>query len=198
MPEKVEIIEQREVFSRYIFRVEETKLRYEKYDGSMSEEVALLNFDRGDSAAAVIHNTDDDTIMLVEQFRYPAYERGTGWLIELPAGMIRDSERPEDTMRRELVEEIGYTVLRLHAIHTFFVSPGGTSEQIHLFYARVQSAFKTGEGGGVDTENEDIRTLHVPLSSIPIMLETPGQFADAKTLIGLQWLVMNKDNLHLF
>ncbi|MEL6273020.1 MAG: NUDIX hydrolase [Chloroflexota bacterium] len=194
MPEKVEIITREEVFNKAIFRVEQATLRHEKYDGSMSEEISRLNLDRGDSVAAVIHIEETDEIILIEQFRFSTYDRGPGWIIELPAGMIRDGERPEDSMRRELVEETGYTVISLRPISTFYVSPGGTSERIHLFYARIQQQHKTGEGGGVEEEAEDIRTVLTPLSSIETLLAM-GHFSDAKTIIGLQWLLMNRDQL---
>ncbi|MEL7234408.1 MAG: NUDIX hydrolase, partial [Chloroflexota bacterium] len=85
MPEKVEIITREEVFNKAIFRVEQATLRHEKYDGSMSEEISRLNLDRGDSVAAVIHIEETDEIILIEQFRFSTYDRGPGWIIELPA-----------------------------------------------------------------------------------------------------------------
>ncbi|MEM6281242.1 MAG: NUDIX hydrolase [Chloroflexota bacterium] len=194
MPEKVEIIAREEVFNKAIFRIEEAKLRHEKYDGTMSEEISRLNLDRGDSVAAVVHIEETDEIVLIEQFRFSTYDRGPGWLRELPAGMIRDGERPEDSMRRELVEETGYTVITLRPISTFYVSPGGTSEQIHLFYARIHEGLKAGEGGGVEEEAEDIRTVLTPISTIETLLAM-GHFSDAKTIIGLQWLLINRDQL---
>lgn len=197
MPSKVEVIEQKEVFNQAIFRIEEATLRHEKYDGTMSREMKRLNLDRGDSVAAVIQQVETDEIVLIEQFRYPTYDKGPGWLLELPAGMVRDSERPEDSIRRELVEETGYTVLNLHPIHTFYASPGGTSERIHLFFARVESSYKTSEGGGAESEDEDIETKLMSIAQIELLLET-RHFADAKTIIGLQWLLVNKDRLHLF
>ncbi len=197
MPSKVDISKRSEVFNRAIFRIEEANLRHEKYDGTMSDEITRLSLDRGDSVAAVIHHTDTDEIVLVEQFRYSTYGKDTGWIMELPAGMVRDSERPEDSMRSELIEETGYTVLSLHHISTFYASPGGSSERIHLYYARVEASNKTSEGGGAEEENEDIKTIRMPLSQISLMLDT-RQFADAKTVIGLQWVLLNKDHLHIF
>jgi nudix-type nucleoside diphosphatase (YffH/AdpP family) len=194
MPRKVDIISRRNVFSRFIFRVEEARLRHEKYDGTMSKELLRLNLDRGDAVAAIIHNTTDDTILLTEQFRYPTHAATGGWLAEIPAGMIRKGEEPAAAMRRELVEEIGYEVDVLHEISAFFLSPGGSSERIFLFYAAVHPTDKTSEGGGVAGEGEDIRTLAVPVDDLQQGL-LDNAYPDAKTILAMQWVLMHRDQL---
>src|SRR5688572_21541694 len=148
MAKQVEILSKREVFKQAFFRIEEAHLRHEKYDGTMTGEMVRLNFERGDSVAALIHNPADDTLIFTEQFRYPTFYKGPGWLLETPAGSIEMGETPEETLRREIEEEIGYTISNTRFISTFYVSPGGTSERIHLYYVRVKADEKTGEGGG--------------------------------------------------
>jgi ADP-ribose pyrophosphatase len=199
MPDKVEITEKRDVFQQAIFRIEQARLRYEQYDGTMSDEVTRLSLERGDSVAAVIHHEDTDEIVLTEQFRYPTHRKGPGWLVELPAGTVEDSERPEDTLRRELAEETGYAVDEddMHFISTFYASPGGTSERIHLYYVRVHNANKTRMGGGAAEEDEDIRPLRVSVADVARRL-AEGDFADAKTIIGLQWVLLHREQLHAY
>lgn len=192
MDKRVEIIEQKQVFKQWIFEIEETKLRHEKYNGKMSDEVVRLTFKRGDSVAAVIHNQARQTVLLTEQFRFPTYANGDGWVMELPAGSIdKPDENPEHAMRREIEEEIGYTVKNLEHISTFYVSPGGTSERIHLFYASVEEKDKLTAGGGLDEEKEDIRTVHISVNDIMTKIKN-GAIMDAKTIIGLQWLRMRQ------
>jgi nudix-type nucleoside diphosphatase (YffH/AdpP family) len=194
MDKKVEIIRKQEVFKQAIFRIEAAELRHEKYDGTMSDTMTRLSFERGDSVAAVIHDPQDDRLIFTEQFRYPTVEKGPGWLLEIPAGVIDADEHPTDAMRRELVEEIGYQVHTLHHISTFYLSPGGSSERIHLFYARVGASSQVAAGGGVAGEHEDIRTVSLSVQRVLSHL-WHGGLEDAKTIIGLQWFQINMQNL---
>lgn len=194
MPKKVQIISKQDVFKQSIFKVEEVRLRHEKYDGSMSDDIIRLNLDRGDSVAGVIHHPDTDLVVMTEQFRYSTFEKGPGWMLEIPAGMIRRGETPQEAMERELLEETGYTLLHTEYISTFYLSPGGTSERIHLFYAQVSAADRVAAGGGIHTEGEDIHTLLIPLPKLHKMLQH-HEITDAKTLIGLQWLLLNFSRL---
>ncbi|RMF76699.1 MAG: NUDIX hydrolase [Chloroflexi bacterium] len=196
---QIEIIHTRTIFDRRIsessrFQLKETRLRYERYDGTMSDEIVRLNLERGDSAAVLIHNQAKDVLLFTEQFRYPTYEKGPGWMLEVTAGMVDEGENPAETMRRELQEEIGYQVQSLQKISTFYVSPGGTSERIHLFYASVTDSDRTGKGGGLAREGEDIRTVALSVDEAIKMVES-GEICDAKTMIAVQWLQLNRAKL---
>jgi nudix-type nucleoside diphosphatase (YffH/AdpP family) len=195
MPKKVEILEIKTLFQKYIFRVIEARLRHERFDGSMSPEFSRINFERGDAVAALMYNPIDDTIVLQEDFRYPSYEKTQdGWLIEIPAGVIEEGEKPADTMRREIMEETGYAVDSLKEIFNFFLSPGGSSERIYLFFCRIDPSQKVGKGGGLEHENEDIRSFHLKVDDALKMLEEQ-KIMDAKSIIALQWLGMNRARL---
>jgi nudix-type nucleoside diphosphatase (YffH/AdpP family) len=188
MPKRVELHEKEVVFEKLIFKVEQAKLRHEKFDGTMSKEITRLNLERGDGVAAVIHNEATDTVILIEQFRYSTYEKGPGWLLELPAGIVDDKDdSPAKTMQREVLEEVGYEVEELRHIHTFYLSPGGSSERIFLYYASITEANKTTDGGGLEEEGEDIRTLELTTAQAFEKLDN-AEIRDAKTIIGLQWL----------
>jgi nudix-type nucleoside diphosphatase (YffH/AdpP family) len=169
------------------FRVEEAKVSYERFDGSMSIPVTRLSFERGDSVAAIVFNKDNQSIILVNQFRYPAYQKGPGWITEAVAGILEGGENAEDAVRREVLEEIGYKVETVEPIAEFYVSPGGTSERILLYYAEVVNAGKVGRGGGKPGENEDISVQEFPIRELNNLI-AKGSIQDAKTLIGLMWL----------
>src|SRR5687767_14488282 len=188
---RVEILQKQEVFNKGIFRIEEAKLRHEKFDGSMSDPITRLSLERGDSAAAIAYDESQRQVVLVEQFRYPTHEKSTGWLLELPAGMVNQDTEPADTMRRELEEETGYRVKSLEHISTFYLSPGGTTERIHLYYAAVSPKDHISEGGGVIKEGEHIRVLLMDIQEALRKISS-GQIMDAKTIIGLQWLQIHK------
>jgi ADP-ribose pyrophosphatase len=187
---KVEVISRRRVFDDF-FKIDEAKLRFERYDGRMSEVVRRLNFERGDSAAALLFDARSRTVYLIEQFMYPTLVKAGGWLQTVVAGMIDKGETPEEAIRREILEEAGFAVERVEPIADFFVSPGGSSERIFLFCALVSDGARVGEGGGVAIEHEDIRLMPVTLDDFITRLAAHG-FADAKTIVAGYWL---KDNL---
>ena len=193
MAQRVEILSESTVFKKFIFRIDEAHLRYERYSGGMSDKLVRLNFNRGDSVAALIHNTTDDTLVMTEQFRYPAYSKDPtqGWLLEIPAGVVEVNEEPEKTMHRELKEEVGYEVQALQPIRTFYVSPGGTSERIFLFYAAVTD--NQSGGGGLRSEGEDIRTVTLTVEDALAKMNA-GEIVDAKTIIALQWLALERQS----
>jgi hypothetical protein len=63
------------------------------------------SYDRGNGAALLPYNLAQRTVMLVRQFRYPAYVNGyNDLLIEAPAGLL-DDETPELRIRAEAEEE---------------------------------------------------------------------------------------------
>jgi nudix-type nucleoside diphosphatase (YffH/AdpP family) len=187
---KVDIQGKRQVFDD-IFRIEEATLRYQRFDGTMSSTFRRLNFVRGDSAAAIVLNTDTERVILTDQFRYPAYENGPGWITEIIAGMVDGDDSPEDTIRREILEETGYQTGHLKHITTFYVSPGGTSERVVLFYAEVTNEDKIGKGGGIEVEGEDIQLVEPSLEELRSMMDS-GAIADAKTIIGALWLLRER------
>lgn len=195
MKKRVNIIEEVEAYNKAIFRIIEAKLRHERFDGTMSAEIMRLSLERGDGVTAIVHNPDDDTILMIEQFRYPTYGKTQdGWLVELPAGIVEDGEEPKSTMLREIEEETGYRVDTLHHVYTFFLSPGGSSERIFLFYGRVNPENSISIGGGLEDEHEDIRTFTVRIDDVLERL-SKQEFQDAKTILALQWLALNRNKL---
>ena len=183
---RVEIEEKTRILDDF-FKVDAVRLRYERFDGQMSPVVRRLNFERGDSVAAIILNRTSRRLLFVNQFKYPSYEKGPGWITETVAGMVEKNESPKSAAFREIEEEMGYKVRELEHISTFYVSPGGSSERIILYYAEVDQTDKAGPGGGARGENEDIVTVELSLTEALEQIRT-GQIADAKTIIGILWL----------
>jgi len=170
------------------FKIDEALVSFERFDGSMTPPLRRLNLDRGDSVAALVFHREKQKLVLVNQFRYPTAEGGPGWITEIAAGMIGPGHTPEEAIRHELCEELGYAVRELRRVCSFYVSPGGTSERIILFYAEVGESERTGQGGGIATEGEDIATVELTLGEARAGLES-GEIVDAKTIIAIQWLL---------
>lgn len=191
MDKKVDILDKRVLFDDF-FKIEEAHLRFRRFDGQMSEPVRRLLFERGDAVAALLVNTDTQKILMTNQFRYPTLEKGPGWLHELVAGMIDKQEQPEVAIKREVSEEIGYRIREVTPIATFYVSPGGSSERIYLYYAEVRNADRISVGGGLASEHEDIELIEVAFDELFTALKQ-GEIRDAKTLIAAQWLQQKRN-----
>lgn len=194
MERKVEVISERDIFKVAIFTLKQAELRYEQFDGQMSPAITRISFERGDAAAALLHDPATGRVLLVEQFRYPTLSHGNGWLVELPAGVVDEDEtgQPELTMRRELIEETGYHVTELRPVLTFYTSPGGSSERIFLFYGHLQPDGAEHTSGGLVAEAEDIRIFLLTLDEALARVDR-GEIADAKTILALQWLQLHPE-----
>ena len=69
-------------------------------------------YQRSNAATLLPYNLAERTVVLVRQFRYPAYVNGyDDLLIEAAAGML-DNASPEQRIRDELEEETGYRLGR--------------------------------------------------------------------------------------
>lgn len=193
MTKKVEILAQKTVFEKKFFAIEETRLRHETPSGELSSEMERLTLHRGHGVAAVVYDPKQKRLLLVKQFRYPAYSQDErdAWLIELPAGMMEPDEAPDVTMRREIEEETGFSPTRLEAISVFYLTPGGSSEQMHLYYAEVNLRKPIGNGGGLAAEQEHLELLTLSRTKAAELLRE-GKIRDAKTIIGLQWLLQRE------
>jgi ADP-ribose pyrophosphatase len=184
--DKVEIQSKRLIFND-IFKIQEAILRYLRFDGKMSEPVRRLVFERGDAVAAIILNRDTQKVILINQFRYPTYDNGPGWMEEIVAGIVDPNETPEEAMRREIMEEVGFRVGELTHITTMYPSPGGSSERITIYYVELGNTDRIAAGGGLASEGEDIQIVEVALPELWRAVDA-GEIMDAKTIIGVMWL----------
>ncbi len=182
------LIEEKKLVLDDFFKVQEAHLRFEQFNGEMSPLIRRFSLERGNSVAILVFNLDTQKIILVDQFRYPAYSKGHGWITEIIAGMIDPGESPEESARRELHEESGMIISTLEHINTFFTSPGGSSEQIFLYYAEVSGEFaKYNKTGGLLDHGEDITSFEISLEEALGRIKA-GEIRDAKTIIGILWL----------
>jgi len=183
------------------FKVDKYTVSHETFDGGMTPDLPVLVFERGDAVAALLYDPIRRKVIAVNQFRLPTREKGQGrgWLVEAIAGMIKGSRegRPEETplqcLIREVAEETGYEITQAAPVSTFFSSPGGSTERIHLFYAEVQSTDQKSKGGGVDL-GEDIEILEYDVDEFLHKLAS-GEFEDPKLIIAGQWFQARRGTL---
>jgi len=167
--------------------VEEAHFRIRLADGAHSSPIRRLNVLRGEGAAALVHHTGRDRFLFARQFRWPAFDATGGWLTEVPAGLIDAGETPEQTLARELMEEIGYCPRQAEKIATVYATPGGSNERVHLYFVEVDEGTRTGAGGGIAAEHEGIELVERRAADLFADLDA-GRIDDAKTLIAVQWL----------
>ena len=117
-------------------------------------------------------------VILVRQYR-PAYEHV---IIEIPAGM-RDvpGEPPEETARRELVEEVGVRAGSLVHLTDLYPSPGMSDSVTTVYLARDLVVTDRDVQG---PEERHMEVLNVPLSQA-VDWVLSGEIRDAKTVVGL-------------
>lgn len=182
------LIEQKRYIFDDVFKIEEARLRFEKFNGEMTDTVRRISLERGDSVAVMILNLTTSRIILVNQFRFPSFRNGQGWLIETIAGMVDPGETPDETARREVQEEVGLSISKLEHIATFYPSPGGSSERIFLYYSEVTGDNAKYKGtGGLISEGEDIQAIELSLEEALLKIKS-GDIMDAKTILGIYWL----------
>ena len=166
-----------------------TTFDWRRADGSWQTQ-SRETYDRGNGAALLPYNLAARTVVLTRQFRYPAYVNGhDDLLIEAAAGLL-DNASPEARIRAEVEEETGYRLGEIRKIFECFMSPGSVTEKLHFFVGEYDAAMRVGDGGGLETEGEEIAVLELPFDQAMTMIET-GEIADAKTIMLLQYAALN-------
>jgi len=177
-------------------KVESAVVRFERFDGTMTEEITRHRYFRGDAVAVLVFDPSTNRVVLQRQFRYAAHVRtGDGWLTECVAGMMGEGETTLEVARRELLEETGLKLKRAELVAHYFIGPGGSSDTVHLYLAEVEDPTQLLGVHGLIEEGEEIQAAWVPLSDA-MQLVDEGKIQDAKTLIALSLLdrrLRNKD-----
>lgn len=186
---KYKLLKSRIVFDRH-FRIHEVEVQYDRFNNAETITSSRLIFDRGDSTAVLLYETDTNKLLLTRQFRVPATFHGDDWLLEIVAGRLEEGEDPEMCIRREVEEEIGYKIDVLQPISTFYTSPGGSTERMLLFYAETTSSAKIYKGGGAAEENEDILLEKYSPEEIDELIS--NKVRDGKSLVALLWFKVNR------
>ncbi len=135
------------------------KDRYQTNTGKIVDPYFVVELPTAAGAVAI---TENNEIILIKQYRYPVNEIMT----EIPGGFIDPGEKPEEAIRRELLEETGYSFSEIHLLGTTALNPGVLNNFTYMFIAL----------GGVKTaqqsldQNEEIEIVLKPLEEVRSML----------------------------
>lgn len=178
------------------FRTRRYHLRHPRFDGTPSPVLQREVFVATDAALVLPYDPVRDRLLLVEQFRMGPYGRGDPrpWMLEPVAGRIDAGETPQDTARRECREEAGLDLRGLERISTHYCTPGYSTEVFHLFLGLCDLPDLTRGLGGLDTENEDIRS-HVIGFDIAMALLRSGEANNGPLVLSLIWLERERPRL---
>jgi ADP-ribose pyrophosphatase len=190
----VEILDARIGFRRFL-RMDVFCFRHRLFAGGWSAPHSYDVMRRGPAVAVVPYDPQQDSVVLIEQFRLPALLAGASpWQIEVPAGLIDAREPPELVAAREMHEETGLAFIGDPIpIQRYLPSTGDSDQIVFLFCARIDAS-AAGGVHGLPQEGEDIRTIVKTVPEIEALLDA-GNIENGHTLVALYWLLRHRDRL---
>ena len=161
----------------------ETKTVYEGIIVTVKRDVAALQNGNQAEREVVLHPggvgivaiTDDNKILMVDQYRYPMSEVIT----EIPAGKLEYGEDPFKCAVRELSEETGYSAGKYVDLGAIYPSPGYCREILYLYLALD---LKPGEMHLDENELLSVKAVDIDELIAKIMA---NEIKDSKTVVGI-------------
>ncbi|WP_204114588.1 NUDIX domain-containing protein [Shimia biformata] len=178
------------------FTMETITATHRSFSGGQSPQIKREVLVGSDAAILLPYDPVRDRVLLIEQFRAPAFLRGDPrpWLIEPIAGRIDPGETPEDAARREAQEEAGLTVSALHRVSSCYASPGNATEFYHIFIGITDLPDDVTGIGGLDSEAEDIRSWLFDFDTFNGLLDG-DRLNNAPLVVAGLWLARMRDRL---
>lgn len=156
------------------WRIDLTEARFAAPDGTEFTRDVV----RHPGAVAVVAVTEGGEVLLVRQYRGPVDRE----LLEIPAGTRDvDGEEPQETARRELLEEVGVHAREIRLLATMLNSPGFCDEETYLFLA---TGLEPGTPDRDGVEEEHMEVVTVPLADVDALV-AGGELVDGQTILGL-------------
>ena len=151
--------------------------------------------DHGPAVAVLPYDPDRRVALLVTLPRAPVLLMGGATdVLEAPAGLREDGEDPADCARREALEEVGVALGGLEEAGHAWSMCGVSTERMHLFLAPYAARDRTGSGGGLAEEHENITVVEVPLAELRDRADA-NALDDMKTLCLVQTLRLRRPEL---
>ncbi|MFH1082434.1 MAG: NUDIX hydrolase [Pseudomonadota bacterium] len=136
----------------------------------------------------VIPLTPKREVVMVRQYRHGTQNA----TLEIPGGLVEESETPEKSARRELFEETGYRAEQTIFLGAVHPNPAIQNNECYTFLAKdVVLA-----GRQEQDEREDIEVLLRPLSEIPRLIRE-GEITHSLVLAAFYRFFMEYQPYHL-
>jgi ADP-ribose pyrophosphatase len=177
MPDDAHLREEK-ISSQQVFRGRLLEVRCDLIrlpDGAESTREFIVH----PGAVMIVPLLDDGRLVMERQWRYPL-ERV---MLEFPAGKLEPGEPPLQCAQRELLEETGYQAREWALAGYLHNAIAYSNERIEIWFARGLTA---GEQRLDDGEFLDLQICSVDELDRHC---AAGEVTDAKTLVGLQWLL---------
>ncbi len=189
MSSKFKILDKKKIHDGF-FKMNEVTLKYKKYDGNWSNEIKRELFGGAQVSAILPYDPKNRKIVLIQQFRPGTiFKDSENYLDEIVAGIIDPGETPEDTAKRECLEETGCEVTNIRAIQGYFPAPGSSESFYNLFIGEVIAPDKETIRG-LEKENEDILVKSYSFDQVKAKMKKK-EILNGLTLIALQWFFLN-------
>ncbi|GAA6192573.1 NUDIX domain-containing protein [Phaeobacter sp. NW0010-22] len=177
------------------FAIDEMDLQFRQFDGSLSPVVNRSALLVGRAVVVLPYDPVRDTVLLIQQFRAPAFIAGdpAPWVWEAVAGLVDPGETPEETAKRETIEEAHLELSGLEEAGQVYSSTGSSGEFCHLFVGLADIS-ATVSGAGIDAEGEDIRSQIISFDGLMAMVDAQ-QIKSLHLLAVAQWLDRHRSRL---
>ena len=119
----------------------------------------------------------EDSLYMVKQYRKAI----DSFTLEIPAGLVEANEKPIDTAKRELQEEIGFFPKSIEYLFDMHASPGFTNDKLSFFLAKdlKESKLDLDEDEFLERYSMKVKDLYEMVQNCEI--------TDAKTIIAIMY-----------
>lgn len=138
----MQILKWQKIASRYLVKEKWATLRVDTcrlQNGAIKDDYYVLEYPDWVNAVAL---TTDHKMILVRQYRYG----GDIVSLEIPGGVIDEGEDPETAIKRELLEETGYTFAHCEQIAILYPNPATSTNKTYTYLLK----------GGVKTDEQHL------------------------------------------